>query len=144
MEEQNKKSYGWLFAIIVLIVIIIAGSFIIKAIIGRTTGNTDGELKLLSRSATNNDITITKNNDFSLSIRCYITPNEDINDLELTFRFLDSNSKVKTTKTKSVGNVTENTKYTITFSLTEFSFTEIFTINSYSVNVTGGTVSYLG
>lgn len=83
------------------------------------------------------------NNDFSLSINYKITPKKDITNLEITFKYLNSNKKVLTTKIKQIGNVKEGTQYTVNVSLSEFSLTEIFNINYVEAEVTRGTVSLI-
>lgn len=107
------------------------------------TNNLDNPT-LLSRSATNSDIYFKLNNDFSLSINGIITPYEDITNLQLTFIFIDKNGATITTKTKTIGNSTKNIDYTVSFSLSEFTFSQIWNIQKVGVDVTGGSVSYFG
>ena len=100
------------------------------------------ESTLLSRDAKNSDIDFNLSNEFSLNIEYKITPRVDINNLEITFKYYDKNNNLLTTKIKNVGNVEEGIEYSITVSLTEFSFLDIFKLHSVSARVTGGTVSY--
>lgn len=104
--------------------------------------NTDGNTKLLSRSANNNDIYIDISQEFSLSINYVLKPNVDIDGLEITFTYYDKNQAVLTTKVKSVGNVKKGVEYTVSVSLTEFSLIQLLKFKTVSTNVTGGTVSY--
>ena len=68
-------------------------------------------------------------------------PYVDIDDLELQFKYYDNDKNLITTKTKSVGNVKEGNQYTVSVSLTEFNFFDLFKINYTSVSVINGTVS---
>ncbi len=100
------------------------------------------ESTLLSRDAKNSDIDFDLSNEFSLNIEYKITPIVDINNLEITFKYYDKNNNLLTTKIKNVGNVEKDIEYSITVSLTEFSFLDVFKLHSVSARVTGGTVSY--
>lgn len=93
------------------------------------------------RKATLNDISLDTSQEISLNINYKLKPKVDINELEITFEYYDKNDKLLTTKIENVGNVIKNTEYTISVSFTEFSLTELFTINYVRANVTGGTVS---
>lgn len=70
------------------------------------------------------------------------TSNTDIKNLILKFSFYDSSRSLITSKTKTIGNTTKGTQYSVSFSITDFSFLDNFKINSVSIAVTGGTVSY--
>lgn len=107
-----------------------------------TNSNNDGGKTFLSRSAKNSDISFEVNDDFSLRVSFEIVPKVDIDDLQLTFKFLDDDGKLLTTKTKLLGNVKKGSTYNVNFSLTEFSFSQLLNLNSCSTSVTGGTVSY--
>ncbi len=140
MENNNKSC---LYVIITFICIVIVAFIFINFLFNSANpNNPDGSKTLLERSATNNDIRVETNNDFSFSIRSTVTPNVDIHNLDLTFSFLDANNTVLDTKVRNIGNVSADVDYTVEFSLTEFSLTELFYIRKYSVTVTGGTVSY--
>ena len=102
----------------------------------------NSENTILTRDATNNDIDFDLSNEFSLNIEYAITPRVDINNVEITFKYYDKNNNLLTTKIKNIGNVKEDIEYSVTVSLTEFSFLDIFKLHSVSARVTGGTVSY--
>lgn len=119
--------------IFVLLFLLLGGIFI---------AGCNKESTLLSRDATNSDIVFDLSNEFSLNIEYKITPRIDINNLEITFKYYDKNNNLLTTKIKNVGNVEEGIEYSITVSLTEFSFLDVFKLHSVSARVTGGTVSY--
>lgn len=163
MEEQNnkKKSHGFLTFIIVILIL---GGVIFGAIkfiscinsdngsspshtLGSTSGANSGSgnstPQLFSRSANNGDISVQySENITTLSDEFKIKPNVDIKNLSLTFTFYDSNLKSIKSISKNVGNVSKGLEFTVTISITEFSFTEIFKISKVSTSVTGGTVSY--
>ncbi len=140
MEKTKKKSA---FKIILIIALIIIGILLTGKLINDRIINNNTETSLTTRAATINDISMDLNNDFSLSINYKITPKKDITNLEITFKYLNSNKKVLTTKIKQIGNVKEGTQYTVNVSLSEFSLTEIFNINYVEAEVTRGTVSLI-
>lgn len=140
MEKTKKKSA---FKIILIIALIIIGILLTGKLINDRIINNNTETSLTTRAATINDISMDLNNDFSLSINYKITPKKDITNLEITFKYLDSNKKALTTKIKQIGNVKEGTQYTVNVSLSEFSLTEIFNINYVEAEVTRGTVSLI-
>lgn len=134
-SKENKmiKSISTKNLILVLLFLLLGGIFI---------AGCNKESTLLSRDAKNSDIDFNLSNEFSLNIEYKITPRVDINNLEITFKYYDKNNNLLTTKIKNVGNVEEGIEYSITVSLTEFSFLDIFKLHSVSARVTGGTVSY--
>lgn len=140
MEKTKKKSA---FKIILIITLIIIGILLTGKLINDRIINNNTETSLTTRAATINDISMDLNNDFSLSINYKITPKKDITNLEITFKYLNSNKKVLTTKIKQIGNVKKGTQYTVNVSLSEFSLTEIFNINYVEAEVTRGTVSLI-
>lgn len=91
----------------------------------------------------NSDIQLTQSDDISLSYQYTLIPNTDISGLELTFTFENETEKPITSKTKILGNVKKNQTYTFSFSVTEFSFSQLSEIRYWSCTVTGGTVSQL-
>ena len=143
-ETYDKSGMPWFKAIIVLLIIALSIFAIIKFIeCQQNPDNTDGNLSFKSRSANDSDIRIDTSDDISLTVQYILTPKVDIEDLEITFSFMDAEGNVLTRKVKQVGNVQENYDYTISISLSEFSLSEIFTIRLVDYNVTGGTVSYV-
>ena len=140
MEKTKKKSA---FKIILIIALIIIGILLTGKLINDRIINNNTETSLTTRAATINDISMDLNNDFSLSINYKITPKKDITNLEITFKYLNSNKKILTTKIKQIGNVKEGTQYTVNVSLSEFSLKEIFNINYVEAEVTRGTVSLI-
>lgn len=99
--------------------------------------------KIVSRKATINDINIDTSEEIALSVNYKMIPYVDIDNLEITFKFYSKNNKLLSTKIKEVGNVIEGNQYTVSISLAEFSFLDIFKINYVRCSVTGGTVTYL-
>lgn len=149
-KESNHTGFK-IFLLIAIILIVIVS--VVFAVMNSTNNqdtnkpntnnnNNSNNTQIFSRAANINDIYLTTNNDFSLEISCTLKPNVDIKNLQLKFVFLDSKGNSLTTKTKSLGNVNENTDYKVTFALTEFSVSELFKINQYKISVIAGTVSY--
>lgn len=149
-NKNNSKNTHSILKFIVSAAIILAIIFGVSIFIDRQTQNhgdtptnTDGQQTLTSRSARASDIEIMQNEDiFSLSAIYKVTPNVDINDLQVTIYFLDSSNNTVTTKVKIIGNVSANVEYSFSFKLSDFSVTEIFKIEYWRYEVTGGTVSY--
>lgn len=105
--------------------------------------NTDGNTKLLSRSARASDITVNTELDMSsFGAKFVITPNNDIKNLSLKVRLLDSDKSVLYTTTKSLGNVTEGVQVSFTISIFELSLSIVWNTSYTSWQVAGGTVSY--
>ena len=132
MENIKNKN---LFSKILLSIIMIFSIFCLFAC--------KTEPKILSRDATINDISIDMSQEISLNMNYIIIPQTDIKDLELTFKFYDSSRICLSTKVKNIGNVKEGIPYTVSISLTEFSFWDLFKIQSANVRVTNGTVSLI-
>ena len=146
---------AWKKAVIVLVIIFfIGGGGVLLSQMLKGCSNTNNNSntgggsshtstpQLFTRSAKNSDVMLDNSDEISLNTKCIVKPYKDISDLEITFKFFDKNSNLLTTKIKYVGNVIKDTQYTVTVSLSEFSFTEILKIRQYQVLVTGGTVSY--
>ena len=131
--------------LIIIVAIIIATIFgIIKiASCAVAPDNSDRDLNPFNRLANNSDIQLTQSDDISLSYQYTLIPNTDISGLELTFTFENETEKPITSKTKILGNVKKNQTYTFSFSVTEFSFSQLSEIRYWSCTVTGGTVSQL-
>ena len=93
------------------------------------------------REAKTSDITISVDNSLALSYNIIVIPKYNIKDLQLTVKFYDANKTLLSTKTKTLGNVTKNSRYTVSFSISEFSFSSLLTINNCACAVTGGTIT---
>ena len=74
--------------------------------------------------------------------RYKITPNVDIADLEITFIYLDKNRNELCSIVKTIGNVTEDTEYSVTIMSSEITFSDLLSISYWRAAVTGGNVSY--
>lgn len=139
--EEPQKTNNKILKFIIIIAIIGLIIFGITTTINHFSNptNNDGN-NLTNRSANNSDIQL-KNGDF---LNFKITPKNDITNLEITFQFLDNSKNLITTKTKNIGNVKKDIEYSISFNLSDFSFTETLKLTSYytKYTVTGGTVSY--
>ena len=143
-EQTPPPKNHSLLKFIITIAIVAAFIFIAIKIIENINNpsHTDGNKNPLSRSAQKSDITITQSTNFSLSDTYKLTPNCDISNLQITMQFYNSSHNLVTSKIKTIGNVQQNTEYSFSFSLTEYSFSEILEIKYWNYSVTGGTVSY--
>lgn len=153
-ENPEKKNHGCL---IVAIVVIVSIAIIIGVLFGTGmfdsidsssnnnnggTSNGGNSSGILTRSANNNDIYVTVNNDFSLEISLTVKPYTDINGLSILVEFADKNHNIVTTKTKYLGKANKDADYKVSFALTEFSVSQVFKIMYIRTSVESGTVSY--
>ncbi|MDE7082343.1 MAG: hypothetical protein K2O89_01405 [Clostridia bacterium] len=163
MAEQNngKKSHGFLTFIIVILILggVVFGLIKFISCIksdntstpyytagtsGSSSGSGSSTPQLFSRSANNGDVSIEHSENIAtLSDEFRVKPNVDIKNLQLTFKFYDNNTTLIKTIVRNLGNVSKGIEFTVSISLTEFSFTDLFKISQVSFGVTGGTVSYL-
>ena len=147
-EPEKKSNFGTGLAIFLLIIILaVAGFFIFKSCAsqnqsGNPSSNKSDTPALLHRNARLSDLNIEQSNEISLSNNYIITPNVDIAGLEITFRFCDENGETISNKVKVVGNVSEGVEYKVSISLSEFTLSEIFKIQTVYYTVSGGSVSY--
>ena len=110
---------------------------------GTTQGNHSGDKQLLRRSANINDITYSLDLDLSsFGEKCTITPNVDIEGLEITLNFLDKNKNFLDSITKPLGNVKEGVQVNFSVSLFDMNMSVAWNTKYASIVVTGGTVSY--
>lgn len=141
--ESEKKSHGCLIAFVVLLIIGLMLFGVIKYVFNEKAGNSDGNLKLLSRSAYNSDITIDSQLDISsLGQKIVLTPQTDIKDLEVKVVIYDKNNSQLYSTVKQLGNVTEGVQVSFTISITDLGLSTSIKGDKMSVSVVGGTVSY--
>lgn len=147
-NEIVSRGNGWLGCgcfVAILVVIAIAATLFTEVRDGVFNGKSTANVvnQVISRQATNGDINIDDNLDIgSLSMDIIILPNSNIDDLEITIKYLDENRNLLKTDVKRVGDVKAGVQITKKISLTEFSFKEILKISYYEIKVSGGTVSY--
>lgn len=138
---STKKRHPILAIIGIILLIVIIFAVIQCSLNNNRTENKSQTPQLLRRSARKSDVYI-NSAEYSLGNSFVLTPNIDIEGLEVTFVFYDSNRSEVCRKVKYIGNVTEDNDYTISIGLTEFSFSEILTIQYVSTEISGGSVSY--
>lgn len=140
----TKTTSPWIKALVILIALAI-GIFCIVKIAECATNdeNKDGNGSLISRSARTSDIDIEQSDEFSISFIFILVSEVDIEDLEVTFKFMDENKDSILNIVKQVGNVSADIQYTISISTSEISLSDRFKIEQYTYSVTGGTVSYI-
>ena len=156
MSENNskKKSHGFLKFLIVIFIVGACIFGVVKFVQsqqanqvvdghGTTQGNTDGNTHLFKRSANINDITYDYDLDLmSLGEKITILPQTDIDGLVITINFLDSNKKILTSISKSLGNVKKGVQVSFSISLMDLGLSVALNTQYNSIAVTGGTVSY--
>lgn len=84
------------------------------------------------------DISITRNEEGILSQEFELKAKKDIDDLEVTFTFYNSENKVVGMIIKTFPFVKENNTYLISIAASDFSFSDLLTVNSFSWEITGG------
>ena len=154
IEAPQKKSHGFLKFLIAFIIIGACIFGVVKFVQcqqanqivdgqGTIQGNTDGNSHLFKRSATLNDISYDYDIDFaSLGEKIIIIPQTDIDGLQITINFLDSNKKILKSMSKSLGNVKKGVKISFSISLMDLGLSVAWNTQYNSIAVTGGTVSY--
>lgn len=143
----GKKKHPALIAIFSVLVAIGVLILVVQCAVRNNSGDgnnggSNSSPSLFHRSATNSDIHVEMSDEvFSTSYK--ITPYCDIEDLEITVIFADSNRNTVAEKVKYVGDVKKGREYEVSVSITELGFLDIFKISQTTCRVTGGTVSYL-
>ncbi len=96
----------------------------------------------LTRKATVNDIDFDYSIEvLNLSVKIYVIPKVDIDDLALEISFYNSDRDRLKTMVKALGNVKEGERTEFTVSLIEFSIPQMLTINYIRCDIESGTVS---
>lgn len=95
-----------------------------------------------SREVNPEDVNINLSPKLSLNTEFTVIPNCNIDNLEITFYFTDSNQSLDIKKVKNLGNVKKGNTYTVVIQFTEFEFSEIFKITRTSAIATRGSISY--
>ena len=159
IQQENKKS-GLGCGSIILVFIIIMALFFVGVIIvpacsescsednSKNSNNSNknqnyDEPQLFTRDARNSDIEIQYETNLSaLAIDIVIMPNVDIEKLELKIQHYDKNGNMLLTQYKEIGNVKEGVQVKTQIKLTDFSLTDFFKVETTSITVNDGTVSY--
>lgn len=144
-DQQKKGSCGVTFlAVIGVFAIVIVAILVFMRVCDNASNEDNKDGGLTTRSARNGDISFEDGSDISISLSAvlYFTPNVDIDNLEITLNFMDDDRNVLTTQVKSVGDVQEGGRYSISYSLSDLGLSVIFQCTALSWRVTGGTVSY--
>ena len=153
MSEGEKKSHGFLKFLIAVVIIGACIFGVVKLVQyqqtkyqdgqGTTQGNHDGDKHLFKRSANSNDISVNSDLDLtSFGGKYTILPQTDIDGLEVTINYLDSNRKILQSVVKSLGNVKEGVQVSFSISLFDMGLSVAWNTKYESIVVTGGTVSY--
>lgn len=138
VNTANKK-----LKIIIIILSSIIAIFLIINIINcaTNTSNSDGN-GITTRSAKMEDIEVERQENTFLTMNYILTPNVDIENLQLTFTYTNSDDVIITTVVKYIGDVTENQQYAFSITLTDLNSTQLGSIKYISYDVTGGKVPY--
>ncbi len=142
---QERSGCGCFIAFVVMVLIVFAVVFFIENEQDKSEDKSPSNVinQVTSRDATNRDINIdSKLNIGSLSLDIIILPDSNINDLEITIKYLDKNHNALKTDVKRIGNVKAGVQVTKSISLAEFPFSLILKVDSCQIGVSGGTVSY--
>lgn len=155
-EQATKKHSGAIIATIIIVLIVAAVMTwgLIKSfdVSDKTTqnGSSSGSMNsssttvtLFKRDARNSDINLYCDLDMnSFGAKFTITPQVDIEELELEIRFLDKNEQLIKTITKYVGNVKEGVQVSFSISISEIGLINALKIEYGRASVSGGKVSY--
>lgn len=147
-QTAPKSGHGFLTflgAVVLLFLLVCGLVFVAKCSIKKMSDgeyNSDGNPILFSRAAKNKDFTLSDNipaTALYLKTSFTLIPNVDIKDLEITFKYFDSENKVISQNTKYVGDVKKSAEYTVTLDIYIID-SEFYKTPDYYVS--GGTVSY--
>ncbi len=150
--EQTQSSGIATFFIVTIIIILIAfcAIFCIQQIKennssknNSTQSSQKSENKIFSRNAKNSDIYIDAEYSFPVSINLIIRPYKDIDNLEITIEYLNKAGETIKIQQKTIGNVKEGQEYRIQINLSDFSFSQIWNMESCAFTVSNGTVKLL-
>ena len=145
-EQRTNKQRGAVIATIIIVLIVAAVMTwgLIKSFDTPDGPIQDGtSVSLFKRDARNSDITLYCDLDMnSFGAKFTITPQVDIEELELEIRFLDKNEQLIKTITKYVGNVKEGVQVSFSISISEIGLINALKIEYGRASVSGGKVSY--
>ena len=150
----KKNSRGCLITFIIIVVILAAILIpIIVSNVSSGTGNSNYSgisgnssnhtPSITHRDARNSDITVQSSGDLTINPKFTFIPSSDISGLRLCITLADKNKNTLSSETKYIGDVQKGQQYTISASVADLSFFDYLKISYLSVEVVGGTVSYL-
>lgn len=149
-QTENTHSGLKTFLIFLLIAAIIIGAFFLIFSIANKTETSSGSqtsesggTSIFERNARNSDISVTLLSELSLDSNFEIKALNDIDNLEITFTFSDSDHDTLASITKDVGDVKSGNDYRVVVSLSDIGFITALSVRYYSWSVSGGTVSYI-
>ena len=153
-STDKKENSGCLRVVIGLIIIllIIIIAWIANAPESDNSNNENNnyndnkynEPQWFTRDATNNDITVTYETNYTaLAVDIYIMPKCDIDNLEIEITYYDKNGAALTSQVKHIGNVKEGVQVQSRMALLDLSITDMFKLDTSDLYVVSGTVSYL-
>ena len=133
---KKKRGLGCLFTLVVFVLIIWGASGIFQRLI---TGN-ESFPGFMQRSVTANDLTVTDEYSFPISMKLKIVPRCDISGLEFLIEFFDYNGNMVKRQYHYVGDVKRGNTY---YSELNLNFLESFSIARYRYRVSKGTTSLI-
>lgn len=125
MSERKKSFLSRI--IITLLILTIVGLVGFNIFQKKSITTNKSSPNLFERKALVEDIEVRENYNFPTSVKFTITPNSDIDDLELQINFLDSSKKVLAVKYIEVGNVISGKHYEQTMDLLDLDFEAVLT-----------------
>lgn len=141
-KEPTTKGCGCYIALLAVIFAVILIFVLVKY--SGENGKGGGIKGLISRNANNNDIEIVEALNMSaLGVDLVITPNTDIKNLIIKITHYDKTGNILQTQMVTLGNVKEGVQIKKTISITDLSLNDLFRIEKTSIEVVGGTVSYM-
>lgn len=143
-DNESHFNFGKFFLVITIVAFLVGLFFVVRACVISTNEyfNNYDDSHLFRRDATINDMSIDSNlNVAALGADFVINPNVDIDDLEMTITFLDSNKDSLKSFVKFVGDVKEGVQVSFTISYLELGFPAVFEVTYVRGVVSGGTVS---
>lgn len=142
MSEKKSSCSSCLGKVLLFFAIIALLGFLgINGFMNRANTQNKSNTNILERKANIKDIEITESYKFPISIKITITPNVDIEDLELRIDFYNSSNEILYTKYVEFGDVKSGSHYEENVSVLDLDISVISSEKS-SYSVSRGTVKY--
>lgn len=143
MSKQHKSCFSsCLVKLLIFLLIVGAIAFFGITFIQKAINPNKSNAGLFEREASVKDIEVDDSYSFPISVSLEITPYYDIEDLQLTIYYHNSNGGVIKTQIKQIGDVQKGKTYSFKISLTDFDLSEVLEMDSCTYIVSRGTISY--
>lgn len=142
-EEQNQEK-SCLPKVLLFILIIAIAFFAITKISGKDFSSCKETVeKATSREIRNSDISVDMNYSSLTNLKLTVTAHNDVRDLTLKIEYVDSNKNVLKTTYANLGNINKGETKTQSYSLSDFSWSQLLKIDGCRFTIESGYVPLL-